>query len=687
MRTPDLYNATMRQLDSIWTTQDQGIEVNESNKISGPKKVFTNYRYPNYTSTGDILTEKFSFQQIRTYCLLDNEGTERKLFKPGNVTPDHVNLVVANDLISWAENTFHPRWELEDYSVIYTYNLKTGDKHRLAKKSKYFSPAPSYDHKHIAAIEFNTDGSQSLVVLQNPSGNVDYTFENPQNGQYAYPRFTKDNRNILIGYTDPRGNTIRMYNLDAHSFRNLLPFSHQIASRPVDFGAFVLFSSTYTGINNIYAVHKFSGKIFQITSSRFGAFEPDVDPSGNKLAYSDYTAMGFEIREMPLNPDSWIPFNTSHESSIAFYKPLDDLEGGDITSKADSVSFTPVPYKPTFRGLFKFHTWTPFAAQNEFGLEFISNNIFNNISAIIGARYNLNDDAFITLGKLSYGALWPIFDLSYGYNIRSSKNIYDDTYNPTEYRWDEHNFSGGIRLPFKLSKGTYNTRLVLGSEYSAHTIVDEPSEPVPFSNQFGSLNSFITFSRVRSAAIQQVHSPWAQELSISLDRTDDATNFGEMWQSSLTLFFPGFYKTHSLFVNGRYQKENLKAYRFEDRFDMARGFNDRLFENKSDTEFDEIYVVSLNYELPVLFPDWDIWSLAFFRRISANIFYDYSVGTINNSESLMRSTGLDLNFEITTLRLLLTSLTLRTLYRFDLPDSNMNPVYFNVVLNITDLAF
>ncbi len=687
MRTPELYEATMKDLDSLWTIQDQQIQVNKSNKITGNKKVFTNYRFPNYTSSGVILTEKLSFQQIRTYYLIDPSGSEQKLFKPGNVTPDHVNLVAANDLFAWAENTYHPRWELEDHTTIFTYNLQTGEKNKIAKKTKYYSPAPSYDHKYIAAIEFTPDGNQALVVLTNPEGSVEVTFDNPRFGQFAYPRFTRDNQNILIGYTDSRGNTIRMYNLKTQSFRNLLPFSDQIASRPVDYGEFVIYSSTYTGINNIYAVNKATGEILKITNSRFGAFEPDVSPRGNKLAYSDYTAMGFEIHEMLLNPESWNPFDTNHESNIAYYKPLDDLEGGDITSNTDSVSFIPVPYKPTFQGLFKFHSWTPFVAQNEFGVEFISNNIFNNTSATIGARYNLNDDSFITLGKLSYGALWPIIDGSYSYNIRNSKNIYDDTYTPTEYNWDEHNYSGGIRLPFKLSKGTYNSHLVLGAEYTYHSIIDIPTEPVPFSNQFGSVNSTLTFARFQTTTRQQIHSKWAQELSLSWDLADDASNAGEMLQTSVSFFFPGFYKTHSLFANGRYLKENLKTYRFEDRFEMARGFNDRLFQNKSDTEFDDIYVVSMNYELPVLFPDWDIWSLAYFRRISANIFYDYSVGTLNNSESMMRSAGLDLNFEITTLRLLLTSLTLRTLYRFDLPDSSMNPVYFNVVFNITDIAF
>ena len=98
-------------------------------------------------------------------------------------------------------------------------------------------------------------------------------------------------------------------------------------------------------------------------------------------------------------------------------------------------------------------------------------------------------------------------------------------------------------------------------------------------------------------------------------------------------------------------------------------------------------MISGNYELPVLFPDWDLGSLAYLRAISVNLFYDHSLGSRNNQESLMRSTGLDINFEIFALRLLSTSLTLRTLYRFDQPDPEMDPIYFNIIFNILDIAF
>jgi len=64
-----------------------------------------------------IIAEKSSFDDIRSFVLINN-GTETKLFRPGNITPDHTNLVYNNGLLTWAENTYHPRWNLVDYGVI-----------------------------------------------------------------------------------------------------------------------------------------------------------------------------------------------------------------------------------------------------------------------------------------------------------------------------------------------------------------------------------------------------------------------------------------------------------------------------------------------------------------------------------------------------------------------------------------
>jgi len=686
MKTPQLYEATMSELDSIWIANDQNNQIVEGDLVNeAEKRTFTSYRYPQYTKNG-IIVEKSSFQDIQSYILIKS-GKESKLFRPGNVTPDHANLVHNNGLLTWAENRYHPRWNLVDYGVLFSYDLTTGKRKKLTKKSRYYGPAPSSDHNSLVAIEFLKNGDQSLVILNESDGSLKHRFDNEGFGQYNYPRFSLDDQFILVGYTTDKGNTLRKYHVDTQEFEDLLPFNNQVSTRPFDTKDYVIFSGTFTGINNIYARNKTTGKIFQITSSRFGAFDATINENETKLIYSDYAAKGYNIREIDFNPQEWTAFSLDVESSIKFHEPLVDKEGGNILPNVESASYTTSKYRPTFQKLFNFHSWTPSISENEYGVEFVSNNVFNNTSATIATRYNINDKALVTTGKLTYGALFPLFNIGYGYNTRSNKLIFDENYVPTDYSWNEHNLISGVQLPFKLSMGTYNTQLNLEGGYTYKIIKEKPNEPIPFTSEFGSINAGFSFQNLQSRSRQQLIPRWGQILELNLQQNNESQNQARMFTGIGKFYFPGFNKIHSFNLKTRFIQENIKGYRYEDRFSMARGYNDRLFKNKADSEFDDIYVVSGNYEFPVIFPDWDIGSLAYIRSISVNLFYDFSSGTRNKQEMLMRSAGLDINFEIFALRLLSTSLTLRTLYRFDQPDPGMKPGYFNVIFNVLDLAF
>lgn len=683
MKTPGLYDATMQSLDSMWQKQDSALIRMDGTLITAEDaNLFTSYKFPQYTSKG-ILAEKSSFNDIRSFVLLNNE--EDKLFRPGNITSDHVNLVHNRGRITWAENTYHPRWGLEDYSVLYMYDLERRKKHRIARRSKYYSPAPSNDGASVVAIRFFKNGTQQLELLDVTDGHTTKSFRNPDNAQLSYPRFGVNDQYIYLGATTSQGNYLRRYNVETGEVENLLHYADQVITRPFDTSQFIYFSATFTGINNIYAYEKATGNVFQVTSSRFGAYMPAVNAEESKLIYSDYTANGYMVREIVLDQEQWWPYKEG-KSLISYIEPLDALEGGDVTTDIDSVGVAPSRYRPGFQGLLNFHTWTPFISENEFGINVISNNIFQNTALDLGVRYNINDNRFVTTGKISYGALFPVFDLQYQYNVIEDKRLYDAGYNVASFSWFEHNVTGGVRLPFKLSRGTFNTSLLLDAGYTAHVIDERPNEPTPLSSEFGSVSYGMTFSNVQSRAARQLNPRWGQAFALSRRETNGSEN-GFMSTASGQLNFPGFARTHAFFLNGRYREENLQGYRFEDRFNFARGYNTRLFADKSETDFDELFVFSGNYELPVIFPDWDLKSLAYFRAISANVFYDHSEGTRNQMVTKMRSAGLDINVELIVLRLLYSRLTLRTLYRFDQPQSNMQPVYFNFVFEVLDLAF
>ncbi|MEO6538818.1 MAG: hypothetical protein ABIT07_11815, partial [Ferruginibacter sp.] len=62
-----------------------------------------------------------------------------------------------------------------------------------------------------------------------------------------------------------------------------------------------------------------------------------------------------------------------------------------------------------------------------------------------------------------------------------------------------------------------------------------------------------------------------------------------------------------------------------------------------------MYKLGINYELPLLYPDWGFGNIIFFQRLRANFFYDYTNARARLNGKLTdiinRSTGTELYFD------------------------------------------
>jgi hypothetical protein len=149
-----LYQHTFAELDSLWAVSDTVTRV-VGRKISKSSEVFEKYRFPQIDDQGNLIVSHESFEQIRSFYILNKSGDRTRLKTAGIYTSDHYNFTVENNLMAWAESAYHPRYINKTYSVIKYMDLKTGKVRQLSHRSKFFSPAPSGDGKMIAVIEFD----------------------------------------------------------------------------------------------------------------------------------------------------------------------------------------------------------------------------------------------------------------------------------------------------------------------------------------------------------------------------------------------------------------------------------------------------------------------------------------------------------------------------------------------------
>ncbi|MEM1137759.1 MAG: hypothetical protein AAGI07_18110 [Bacteroidota bacterium] len=409
--TPQMYNAAMLALDSSWQAQDQALVTTPALKLSkGDGNRYTNYRNPQYIDEDTWIVEKSSFNQIRTYYTVDRSGNERKLFAPGFNYSFNNTLSVANNQIAWAETTFDPRWGAKDFSIIKTGDLEGSKRLKLSARSKYFAPSLSTDGSKIIVVKITEKQEYTLVLLDTKTGSVIKELPNSENYFFSFPRVTEDSEHVVVVAQKDQQHALIKVNIANGTVDFLTDFSTEQLSNPFPKGNKVYYSATYTGINNIFAVDTESKQISQITSSRFGAFQPAVSPSGSKLVYSDYTALGYELKEVELNtPLLTVSNNNLPTSMIDFHQPIVKQEEGAIFNRVGTETF-PTKKFSKLSGFINPHSLQAFPFHPNYSAEIQFENKFQTMNGALGYNYNVNENTGGFFANIAYAQFFPVIE-------------------------------------------------------------------------------------------------------------------------------------------------------------------------------------------------------------------------------------------------------------------------------------
>jgi hypothetical protein len=166
--------------------------------------------------------------------------------------------------------------------------------------------------------------------------------------------------------------------------------------------------------------------------------------------------------------------------------------------------------------------------------------------------------------------------------------------------------------------------------------------------------------RLLKQSRRDINSKWGQVFFMDVYGTPYGGDYsGSQFSFQGRLYFPGLAKHHSIWGYWAYQKsaiadvrlstgEGLDNYTFRNQIPLPRG--------QSISRFEDFYSMSLNYTLPLWYPDLNLGPLVNVQRIRANAFLDYGFGSsrVNQrdfNESYL-STGAEVKFDINVIRLL-----------------------------------
>lgn len=186
-------------------------------------------------------------------------------------------------------------------------NGQDSRRQRLTIGERARDPDVSRDGTRIAYVT-NAAGTTTLRIAElDPEGQLRNSSRLVPSARYEQvytPRFSPDGRRIAYsawstgGYRD-----IRIVDVESGAVTQLMhdrAIDQQPAWSPD--GKKLYFVSDRGGVANVY-VHDFeSGKLQQVTNVVSGAYMPTISPDGNTLVYVGYTAKGFDLYRMALDP-------------------------------------------------------------------------------------------------------------------------------------------------------------------------------------------------------------------------------------------------------------------------------------------------------------------------------------------------------------------------------------------------
>lgn len=208
------------------------------------------------------------------------------------------------DSEAFAFSSLHVVDRFNAYYDVYLWTMGEGLS-TLTNGERARNPAFSPDGRELLVVKNRAQNNDLARITVD--GSVTPLTQHTDHTQLSTPRFSPDGRHVAVSLwrggqrdiwvLDPNGTPVRRVTADLANEQD--PWWSPDGQR-------LYFSSDRTGIYNIYAVDLETERLWQVTNVLGGAFGPSVNADESQLVFESYSATGFDIAMMPLDPGAWI---------------------------------------------------------------------------------------------------------------------------------------------------------------------------------------------------------------------------------------------------------------------------------------------------------------------------------------------------------------------------------------------
>ncbi len=633
MNKVQLYHSIFDSLAIVWKRQDENFTPAFSNTISKKGKIYTSYTYNHWLNENEIISYKTALNEIPAFVKLNKNGEEQKLHHPGFIFNESVSY--RNEWVAWSEQVPDLRWSHSGCSKVYVLNVNNKKKLSFIPEFKTFAPAISPNMNDVVVVEADFSSNYYLSVYQISDGKLLHRIQTPGNNYFFSPEWLNEKELVALMLTEG-GKQLAKFNLETGKHEILFD-NHMGDIKDLRFANNKLyFISGFSGKNALYAFDLSDQKIYQLYEPRFGAEYPSVDSSGNVIL-SDYTGSGYRIIEIRDIQKKSVDNIEEEEYPLARF--LASEEKGKPEFALKDQFYTSETYQKKAH-LFNFHSWAPVFVdpyQYEFkpGVSMMSQNKLGTAETVLGYKWDTAEKAGKFYGRYTYKGWFPVlqFEANKGQrkssywlikeSMRNGEVVRRDT-SLERFSWNETELSAQISLPLNLSQGIYHRLLQPGIKYELTVFNNNHSTPEQFSDgDYHSLSYQLTYQQFMRQSHQDVYPNFGFVLDGNYKHSPNGRKeLGSLAAGQAIVYVPGLMANHGVKLYAGVQgKKAGEIFRFSDVVRFARGWGK--------IETNQLYTMGVDYRLPVINPDLSLGGLAYFRRINATVFADFSTLNAN----------------------------------------------------------
>ena len=627
-----LFRRTFADLNAFW---DSLPKVEDSSKrIVTPENSYTTYGWPQWLDDGTLIAFKNDLKGTNRIVRVDSSnGAEKVLAWTGQVSS---RPVLANGVLWWTEFRQSMLWDEKVNSSLCSYDLATGRKTAHNRNVRYGmtdeqilypTPLPAGG---MAYVTYDYSGRYSIV-----RGN--WRSDLPPGIEVTGLAWDDTTRALYFIGLDDGGMFLGV--VDSSGYERLTPSRHITIGDLRAGGGRLYFGSIVSGKDEAHCYDLATGTEYRLSESTYGSFQPSVPSVDGYVALTTYDRHGYhlavqETSEAVVQKQRTLPVDLVNPPWKRWNVPkMDSLVYTESAAGRSAAEHRPRRFSRMLN-IFQPHSWLPAdfyppAAISEsdltmnIGATVMSQSLLSDAVSWLSYGWNRTGGSMVR-GGLTYKGLGPTLDVDFNWG-GAPQTVYTAVPQWLSLtRKKQLSVTTRLSLPMIVSSGAWFGTLTPSAEYYytnglIFKNLDNNTGELKHGVERVSLN--LRYSGQTRMALSEFQPRWGFSARVGYVANPTNRDFRALWTASLGAWLPGFVRPHSLRVRAAWQQATGRSdapFMFQMKEVFPRGaryeFSARRWRSGS-----------IDYQLPLWYPEGGIPSLIYFKRIRVNLFADYAL--------------------------------------------------------------